>query len=104
MQRGTRINRRDCLRGLAMSTALAATCNLGAVRAQTCSVRRRDGKSLIAKAWIIWRGLNPRVPVEYAALSCGAGGFGWHGLDLFRLHNDSGPYAKSIARCADFFD
>lgn len=103
MQRSRMINRRDCLRGLAMSTALAATCNLGTARAQT--VQRtpqrwqesiRKGLDYLARTQSSRGQWNtPPYPVALAALAGTA-------LICSGSTTTQGPYAKSIARCADF--
>ncbi len=97
------LTRRDCLRGLMLSTALAATCNSGSARGQTAqrvpqrwqdSIRK--GLDYLARTQSTRGQWNtPPFPVPLAALAGVA-------LICSGSTTTQGPYAKSIARCADY--
>ncbi len=102
---GSRLNlsRRDCLRGLMLSTAVAATCSWRSAQAQ--SIQRvpqrwqqsiRSGLDYLARTQSSRGQWNtPPYPVALAALAGTA-------LICSGSTTTQGPYAKQIARCADF--
>ncbi len=102
---GSRLNlsRRDCLRGLMLSTAVAATCSWRPAQAQ--SIQRvpqrwqqsiRSGLDYLARTQSSRGQWNtPPYPVALAALAGTA-------LICSGSTTTQGPYAKQIARCADF--